>query len=71
MIVLTIFVKHIFNFSQTAAQILMKFGSDMHLSKVTKVCFNQLYDLFSLNYANELLGSYVTYIYYVKLYVTM
>ena len=27
--------------SQTAAQILMKFGSHMHLSKVTQVCSNQ------------------------------
>ena len=32
---------------------------------------SRLYDLFSSNYANELLGSYVTYIYNVKLYVTM
>ena len=37
-----IFVKHIFDFfSQTAAQILMKFDSYMHLSKVTQVCLNQ------------------------------
>ena len=35
---LTIVVKHIFDFfSQTAAQILMKFGSYMRLSKVTQV----------------------------------
>ena len=39
---LTLFVKHIFDFfSQTPAQILMKFGSYMHLSKVTQVCSNQ------------------------------
>ena len=38
---LTIFAKHIFDFSQTAAQILIKFGSYMHLSKVTQVCSNQ------------------------------
>ena len=38
---LTLFVKHIFDFSQTAAQILMKFGSYMHLGKVTQVCSNQ------------------------------
>ena len=38
---LTIFVKHIFDFSQTATQILMKFSSHMHLSKVTQVCSNQ------------------------------
>ena len=39
---LTIFIKHIFDFfSQTAAQILMKFGSYMHPSKVTQVCSNQ------------------------------
>ena len=37
-----VFVKHIFIiFSQTAAQILMKFGSYMHLSKDTQVCSNQ------------------------------
>ena len=36
-----IFVKHIFDFSQTAAQIVMKFGSYMQLSKVTQVCSNQ------------------------------
>ena len=36
-----IFVKHIFDFSQIAAQILMKFGSHMHVSKVTQVCLNQ------------------------------
>ena len=41
-----IFVKHIFDFSQTAAQILMKFGSYMHISKVTQ--------------AYELLGTVVT-----------
>ena len=34
-----IFVKHIFDFSQTAAQILMTFGSYMHLNKVTQVFF--------------------------------
>ena len=34
-------VKHIFDFSQTAAQIIMKFGSYMHISKVTQVCSNQ------------------------------
>ena len=38
---LTIFVKHIFDFSQTAAQILMKFGSNVHLSKVTQVYSDQ------------------------------
>ena len=39
---LTIFVKHIFDFfPQTTAQILMKFGSYMHLRKLTKVCSNQ------------------------------
>ena len=38
---LTLFVKHIFDFSQTAAQISMKFGSYMHLGKVTQVCSNQ------------------------------
>ena len=38
---LTVFVKHIFNISQTAAQILMKFGSYMHLSKVAQVNSNQ------------------------------
>ena len=39
---LTIFVKHIFDFfSQTTALILMKFGSYMHLSKLTQVCSNQ------------------------------
>ena len=33
-----IFVKHIFDFfSQTAAQILMKFGSYVHLSNVLKL----------------------------------
>ena len=37
----TIFVKLIFDFSQTTAQILMKFGSYMHLSKLTQVCSNQ------------------------------
>ena len=36
-----LFVKHIFDFSQTAAQIFMKFGSYMHLSKDTQVCSNQ------------------------------
>ena len=37
-----LFVKHIFDFfSQTAAQISMKFGSYMHLGKVTQVCSNQ------------------------------
>ena len=37
-----IFVKHIFDFfSQTAVQILKKFGSYMHRSKVTQVCSNQ------------------------------
>ena len=37
-----IFVKHILDFlSQTAAQILMKFGSYIHLRKVTQVCLNQ------------------------------
>ena len=40
-ILITIFVKHIFNFSQTAAQILMKFGSNMHMSMVTEVFPNQ------------------------------
>ena len=60
-------------FSQNAAQILMNFGSYMHLSKVTQVCSkSRLYDLFSSNYANELLGICVTkYIYNVLLYVTM
>ena len=28
-----LFVKHIFDFSQTAAQILMKFGIDMYASR--------------------------------------
>ena len=32
--------KQYFDFSQTAAQILMKCGSYMHLSKVTQVCSN-------------------------------
>ena len=32
-----IFVKHIFDFFQTAAQILMNFDSYMHLSKVNQV----------------------------------
>ena len=40
---ITIFVKHIFHFfSQTAAQIMMKFGLYMHLSKVSQVCSNQV-----------------------------
>ena len=38
---LTFFVKHIFDFSQTATQILMIFDSYMHPSKVTQVCSNQ------------------------------
>ena len=38
---LTIFVKHISDFSQTTKQILMKLGSYMHLSKVTQVCINE------------------------------
>ena len=57
-----LFVKHIFDFSQTAAQILMKFGSYMcmHLSKVTQVCSNQGYmTYFHRNYVNEILVSYV------------
>ena len=37
-----LFVKHIFDFSQTAAQILMEFGSYMHLGKVTQVCSRSL-----------------------------
>ena len=36
-----IFVKHIFDFYQTASQILMKFGSYMHLSNIIQVCSNQ------------------------------
>ena len=38
----TVLVKHIFDFSQTAAHILLKFALDMHLSKVSKVCSNQV-----------------------------
>ena len=38
---LTLFVKHIFDISQTPAQILIKFGSYMHLSKVTQVGSNE------------------------------
>ena len=37
-----IFFKHIFDFfSKTSAQIMMKLGSYMHLSKVAQVCSNQ------------------------------
>ena len=47
----TIFIKHIFDFSQSSSQILMKYGSYMHQSNVSRVC---LCDLFRLKYANEL-----------------
>ena len=43
MILLTIFVKHIFVFFfQTSAEIWMKFASYIHLSKVTQVYSNQV-----------------------------
>ena len=32
-------IKHIFDYSQSASQILMKFGSYMHLSKFSKDCY--------------------------------
>ena len=67
-----IFVKHIFDFSQTTAQILMKFGSHMHLSKVTQVCSNQgCMTYFQSNYANEPLGSYVTCIFTMYYYMSL
>ena len=59
-----IFVKHIFNFSQTAAQIFMKFGSYMRLSKVTKVCSNQ-------GCMTYFLGSYVTCIFTISNYMSL
>ena len=62
-----IFVKHTFDFSQTTAHILMKFGSDMHLRKVNQVCSNQG----CMNYANELLGSYVTCILTMYYYMSL
>ena len=44
----------------------------MHLSKVSQVFKSSLYDLFSMNYANELLGSYLTCIFtmYVITFLT-
>ena len=36
------FVEHIFYFSETTAEISMKFGSCKHLNKVSQVCSNQL-----------------------------
>ena len=42
----------------------MKFGPYMHLSKVTQFFFKlRLYEIFPSNYANELLGSYITCIF--------
>ena len=66
-----IFVKHIFDFfSQTTAQILMKFGSHMHVSKVTEVCSNQgCMTYFHRISSNELLGSYVTCIFSMYYYI--
>ena len=67
-----IFVKLLFDFfSQTTAQILTKFGSRMHLSKVTNLFKSRLYDLFSPNYGNELLGSYVTCIFTMYYYMSL
>ena len=67
-----LFIKHIFNFSQTAAQILMKFGSYMHLKQGYSSLFkSRFYNLCSSNYANELLGSYVTCIFKMYYYFTV
>ena len=64
---LMIFLKPIFDFSQTAAHILIKFGSYMHLSKITQVYSYQI----PSNYANELLGSYVTCIFTMYFYMSL
>ena len=45
----------------------MKFSSYVHLKKVFQVCSNQGY-IFPLNYANGLLGSYVSCILFTMYY---
>ena len=53
-------IKVISYYSQKVAQILMKFGSHMHLSRGFSSLFkSRFYDTLSSNYANELLGGYV------------
>ena len=57
--IITTFAKHISDFSQTSAQVLLKFCSYMYLSKVSQVSSNHIHMTYFRIILQVLLGSYI------------